>query len=399
MLRLFTSPPSLRYHAISWQQDSNLCYGKLCFAFYVGFIVWGESLDYMDIQELFALVAKEKASDLLISAGAPPILRINGQLYRSRTDALDPDQTRKLIYDFLTEEQKSRFEEERELDFSLAFGNRHRFRVNVYLQKNAVTAALRPIPDHIPDLDELGLPDAVKPLCAARQGLVLVTGPTGHGKTTTQAAMIHRINQERACHVVTIEDPIEYVHFHQRSIVDQREVGSDTESFPKALKFILRQDPDVILIGEMRDLETIKAALTAAETGHLVFATLHTNDAIQTVDRIIDVFPGPEQQQIRFQLSLSLLAIISQRLLPKMDDSGRSMACEVLRNNTAIANLIREGKTHQVYSVIETGKIEGMQTLDSSLKALFNAGHISREDALSNMKNPKILDESGQASE
>ncbi len=351
----------------------------------------------MDIQDLFELVAKEKASDLLISAGAPPILRINGQLFRSRTDSLTAEQTRKLIYDFLTEDQKSRFETERELDFSLAFGRRHRFRVNVYLQKNAVTAALRPIPEDIPDFDVLGLPDSIKPLCMARQGLVLVTGPTGHGKTTTQAAMIHRINKERACHVVTIEDPIEYVHNHQRSIVDQREVGTDTESFPKALKYILRQDPDVILIGEMRDLETIKAALTAAETGHLVFATLHTNDAIQTVDRIIDVFPGHEQQQIRFQLSMTLLAIISQRLLSKIDNSGRVMACEVLRNNTAIANLIREGKTHQVYSVVETSRRDGMQTLDSSLKELYNQGLISRDDTLSNMKNPKTLDEGANA--
>ena len=363
-------------------------------------MVWaGEGSAHMDIKDLFELVAKEKASDLLISAGAPPILRINGQLYRSRTDSLTAEQTRKLIFDFLTEEQRSRFEAERELDFSLAFGRRHRFRVNVYLQKNAVTAALRPIPDQIPDIEALGLPDSVKSLCTAQQGLVLVTGPTGHGKTTTQAAMIDRINKERACHVVTIEDPIEYVHNHQRSIVDQREVGSDTDSFLNALKYILRQDPDVILIGEMRDLETIKAALTAAETGHLVFATLHTNDAIQTVDRIIDVFPGGEQQQIRFQLSLSLLAIISQRLLPKADDTGRVLACEVLRNNTAIANLIREGKTHQVYSVVETSRRGGMQTLDSSLKSLYQQGLITREEALANMKNPKILDESAETGE
>ena len=351
----------------------------------------------MDIKDLFDLVQKEQASDLLISAGAPPILRIHGQLYRSRTDVLTPEQTKKLIYDFLTKEQRARFEKHRELDFSLAVGRRHRFRVNVYLQKQSVTAALRPIPEKIPQLDELGLPDVVTELSEATQGLVLVTGPTGHGKTTTQAAIIHQINTDRACHIITIEDPIEYVHVHKRSIVDQREVGGDTDSFPTALKYILRQDPDVILIGEMRDLETIKAALTAAETGHLVFGTLHTNDAIQTVDRIIDVFPGGEQQQIRFQLSLTLLAIISQRLLPRADEPGRVMACEMLRNNTAIANLIREGKTHQIYSVVETSTREGMITLDRSLKQLYEEGLIKYEDAIAHMRNPKSLSEAAES--
>lgn len=347
----------------------------------------------MNINDLFELVAKEKASDLLISAGAPPILRINGNLFRSRTDALTPEQTKQLIYDFLTEEQKQSFEKNKELDFSLAVGRKHRFRVNVYLQKQAVTAALRPIPEKMPALDDLGLPDTVKQLARARQGLVLVTGPTGHGKTTTQAAVVDLINNERACHVVTVEDPIEYVHSHKRSIVDQREVGGDTNTFATALKYVLRQDPDVILIGEMRDLETIKAALTAAETGHLVFATLHTNDAIQTVDRIVDVFPGTEQQQIRFQLSMTLLAIVSQRLIPRMDNAGRVLACELLLNNIAVANLIRDGKTHQVYSVLETSSREGMQTMDRSLKSLYKKGLISFDDATANMRNPKDLKE------
>jgi len=348
----------------------------------------------MDIHDLFELVAKEKASDLLISAGAPPILRINGQLFRSRTEPLTPEQTEKIIYDFLTEEQIKVFETYRELDFSLAVGRKHRFRVNVYRQKGAVTAALRPIPEKIPSLDELGLPAKVRELAMARQGLVLVTGPTGHGKTTTQAAIVDLINHERACHIITVEDPIEYIHSHKRSIVDQREVGGDTASFATALKYVLRQDPDVILVGEMRDLETIQAALTAAETGHLVFATLHTNDAIQTVDRIIDVFPSEQQQQVRFQLSMTMLAIISQRLLPKSDQEGRVMACEMLLNNTAIANLIRDGKTHQVYSVIETSHKEGMQTMDRSLKALYTKGLISHDDAAANMRNPKDLQES-----
>lgn len=346
----------------------------------------------MNIHDLFELVFKEKASDLLISAGAPPILRINGHLYRSKTDPLTPEQTRKLITDMLSEEQLSHFEKHKELDFSLAVGRKHRFRVNVYLQKQAVTAALRPIPSAIPTIAELGLPAGVADLAKEKQGLVLVTGPTGHGKTTTQAALIDTVNNERACHVITIEDPIEYVHAHKRSIVDQREVGSDTLGFATALKYVLRQDPDVILIGEMRDLETIKAALTAAETGHLVFATLHTNDAIQTVDRIIDVFPGHEQQQIRFQLSMALLAIVSQRLLPRADNAGRVLACEVLRNNSAIANLIREGKTHQVYSVVETSVRDGMQTMDRSLKQLYERGLITRDEALMNMRNRKELE-------
>ena len=345
----------------------------------------------MDIHDLFDLVAQENASDLLISAGAPPILRIHGQLFRSRTDALTPEQTEKLIFDFLSDEQRERFLNDKELDFSLASGRRHRFRVNVYRQKGAVTAAFRPIPEKIPDVDSLGLPSAVTDIATTKQGLVLVTGPTGHGKTTTQAALIDLINEERACHIITVEDPIEYVHTHKRSIIDQREVGADTESFPNALKYVLRQDPDVILIGEMRDLETIKAALTAAETGHLVFATLHTNDAIQTVDRIIDVFPGHEQQQIRFQLSMTLHSIISQRLLPNADNTGRVLACEMLMNNTAIANLIREGKTHQVYSVLETSTREGMITMDRAVKDLYNGGQITEEDALALMKTPKDL--------
>ena len=345
----------------------------------------------MQINDLFELVAQENASDLLISAGAPPILRINGQLFRSRTDTLTPEGTEKLIFEFLTADQRAHFEKYNELDFSLAHGRRHRFRVNVYRQKGAVTAALRPIPEKIPAVEDLGLPDGVIELSETRQGLILVTGPTGHGKTTTQAAIIDRINNTRACHIITVEDPIEYVHSHKRSIVDQREVGGDTSSFATALKYVLRQDPDVILIGEMRDLETIKAALTAAETGHLVLSTLHTNDAIQTVDRIIDVFPGHEQQQIRFQLSMTLLAIISQRLLPRADQKGRVLAAVLLKNNTAVANLIREGKTHQVYSVLETGHKEGMQTMDRSLKALYSKGLISRDEALAHMHNPKDL--------
>jgi len=345
----------------------------------------------MELKELFALVAKEGASDLLISAGAPPMLRVDGQLLRTRNDVLTPEQSKKLIYSILSNEQKQQFEKDRELDFSLAAGRKHRFRVNIYLQKQAVTAAFRPIPEQIPDLKELGLPEDIGELSAASQGLILVTGPTGHGKTTTQASFIDLINNTRQCHVITIEDPIEYVHHHKKSIVDQREVGEDTRGFHEALRRILRQDPDVILIGEMRDQETIQAALRAAETGHLVMATLHTNDAIQSVDRIIDVFPGAQQQQIRFQLSMTLLAIISQRLLARQDGKGRVLAYELLKNNTAIANLIREGKTHQVYSVLETSTKDGMVTMDKCLKGLYMEGIISYDDAAANVRDVKAI--------
>ena len=350
----------------------------------------------MDIQSLFDLVAEQKASDLLISAGAPPMLRVHGKLYRTRNETLTAEQSKKLIYSILTADQKKTFETNKELDFSHAVGRKHRFRVNVYLQKQAVTAAFRPIPEKIPQLSELGLPESIEEFTRAKQGLLLVTGPTGHGKTTTLAAMIDRINKTRECHIITMEDPIEFVHFHNKSIVDQREVGEDTHSFVNGLKYVLRQAPDVILVGEMRDLETIQAALRAAETGHLVLATLHTNDAVQTIDRIIDVFPGDQQQQIRFQLSMTLLAVISQRLLPRADEDGRVLATEVLRSNTAVANQIREGKTHQIYSVMETNWKEGIITMEKSLKELYMEGAISYEDAASHVRNIKSLMDVGK---
>ncbi|MFO7975284.1 MAG: type IV pilus twitching motility protein PilT [Candidatus Hydrogenedentota bacterium] len=345
----------------------------------------------MQLESLFELVAKQNASDLLISAGAPPMLRVNGRLYRTRNEALTAEDCEKLIYGALSPEQKERFEREKELDFSFAVGRKHRFRVNIYYQKQAVTAAFRPIPEKIPSLDKLGVPDVVESLAQRKQGLILVTGPTGHGKTTTQASMIDLINKSRECHIITIEDPIEFVHQHKKSIVDQREVGSDTNGFNQALKYVLRQDPDVILIGEMRDLETIQAALRAAETGHLVLATLHTNDAIQTVDRIIDVFPAAQQQQIRFMLSMTLLAVVSQRLIARADSDGRVLATEVLLNNTAVANLVREGKTHQVYSIMETNYKEGMSTMDRSVKGLYMEGIISYDDACAHVQNAKTI--------
>lgn len=345
----------------------------------------------MTLKQLFDLVSKEGASDLLISAGAPPVLRVNGQLLRTKGDALTPEASQKIIYDLLSKDQIARFESTKELDFSLAVGRKHRFRVNVYYQKDSVAGAFRPIATEIPDLEELGLPHYVAELANAKQGLVLVTGPTGHGKTTTQASIIDIINDTRACHVITVEDPIEFMHVHKHSIVDQREVGGDTESFVNALKYVLRQDPDVIQIGEMRDLETIQAALRAAETGHLVFATLHTNDAIQTIDRIIDVFPAEGQQQIRFQLSMVLLAVISQRLLPRQDNDGRVVAIELMKQTTAVSNLIREGKVHQLQSVLETGAKDGMITMDRSIQTLYSEGLISYEEAIGNMRNPKSL--------
>ncbi|MDQ1255847.1 MAG: twitching motility protein PilT [Candidatus Hydrogenedentes bacterium] len=345
----------------------------------------------MDVKTLFDLVAERGASDLLLSAGAPPMLRVNGLLTPANDTPLTPEDTRALIYSLLDPEQRAQFERTKELDCSLAFGPERRYRLNVYYQKQTVTAALRPIPDRIPQFQELGLPETVEELAAARQGLVLVTGPTGHGKTTTLASIIDRINHTRACHVITIEDPIEYVHRHALGVVDQREVGGDTADFGQALKYILRQDPNVILIGEMRDLETIQSALRAAETGHLVFATLHTNDAVQSMDRIIDVFPAGQQQQIRFQLSMCLLAVLAQRLLPRADGKGRILACEVLRNVTAVSNLIREGKTHQIYGVMETGSKLGMVTLDRSVKELYLNGLITYDEALGNVRNPNEL--------
>jgi len=346
----------------------------------------------MDIKVLLEAVAKENASDLIISAGAPPILRVHGELRPvPRCDTMTAEQTRTLVYGILSAEQRKAFEEKKELDFSMSAGRKQRFRVNVYLQRQAVAAALRPIPDAVPPFKQLGLPDDIAKLASMKQGLVLVTGPTGHGKTTTLASIVDFINESRACHIITIEDPVEYVHSHKKSIVDQREIGGDTLTFPNALKYVLRQSPDVIMIGEMRDLETIQAALRAAETGHLVFATLHTNDAVQTVDRIVDVFPAEQQQQIRFQLSMTLLAVLSQRLLPREDGKGRVLAYELMKNNTAVSHLIREGKTHQVYSIIETATRDGMVTLDKSIKDLYMEGLIAHDDAIAHLRNPKTI--------
>lgn len=345
----------------------------------------------MDMKSLFEIVNLKGASDLIMTAGSPPVIRVNGELVNTNYPPLTPQDTKKLIYSILNDKQKEKFEEIKELDLSLGVSGNRRFRVNVYMQKGCVSAAFRAIPEEIISLDVLGVPKTIQKLIFKHQGLILVTGPTGHGKTTTQASLINLINDNKRCHIITVEDPIEYVHKHKKSIVDQREVGEDTLSFPLALKHVLRQDPDVILIGEMRDLETISTALTAAETGHLVIATLHTNDAVQSIDRVIDVFPPYHQQQVRIQLAMCLLAVLSQRLLPSANKQGRLLVYEVMKNNSAIANLIREGKTHQIYSIMETHSKDGMITLDACIKNFYLKGLITYEEAVSHVKNPSVI--------
>ena len=340
-----------------------------------------DSSGQLSMKTLFEYAGEYDASDLLITAGAPPIVRLDGLLFPVLDHALTPPQTRHLIWSLLNETQQEMFERNRELDFSLAITGDLRFRANVYYQKGTVAGAFRVIPRTIPSLFDLGLPAVVATLPGRPNGLILVTGPTGSGKSTTMAAMIDMINTTRRCHIVTIEDPIEFIHSNKLAVVDQREVYADTLSFANALKYVLRQDPDVILVGEMRDLETISAALTAAETGHLVIATLHTNDAVQSIDRIIDVFPPHQQEQIRVQLAFSLLAVISQRLIPRRDGLGRILATEILLKNAAVASHIREGRTHQTRSIMETARKEGMVTMDHRLKELYEAGMISFDEA------------------
>ena len=340
------------------------------------------------IKDLLVEAVGRKASDIHITAGVPPVYRINGQLVKTNRPVLSMYDTTAIMEEVVSAEQRERFLENGELDFSFAIPGVSRFRANVFRQRGAMGLALRVINEHIATLDELGHPEILKTLARLSKGLVLVTGPTGSGKSTTLAAMLDLINSERACHILTLEDPIEYLHKHKKSIVNQREIHSDTRSFADALRAALREDPDVILVGEMRDAETIGIAVTAAETGHLVFATLHTGDAAQTVDRIIDVFPPHQQQQIRVQLSLTLQGIISQQLIPRLDGTGRAAAMEILTATQALRNLIREGKSHQILSVIQTGARNGMQSMDIALKNLYSTGKISYEEALMRASNP-----------
>ncbi len=331
------------------------------------------------LRGLLQLATDQRASDLHLTVGQPPILRLHGELTRVDLPNLRPADTSEMLDEVANELQRANFAENGEVDFSMSLPGIGRFRVNAFKQRGAIGMACRLIPQEIPKIDTLGLPQIVGELCNRRNGLILVTGPTGSGKSTTLAAIIDKINQERAEHILTIEDPIEFLHRHKRSIVNQREVGADTKSYANGLRAALREDPDVILIGEMRDLETTTAAVSAAETGHLVLATLHTPGAAQTVDRILDIFPPYQQQQIRTQLALVLQSVISQQLLKRSDGQGRAVASEVLIVTPAIRNLIREGKVHQIGSMMQTGSKFGMQTMEQSLQALFQRGIITKE--------------------
>jgi twitching motility protein PilT len=328
-------------------------------------------VDLPSIDELLARAVELAASDLHLSVGAPPAVRVNGRLEAlPNTRPLDAEATRTLLYRILTTEQQKRFELDRQLDFSYGVPGLARFRVNVYRQKESVAAAFRVVPDELRTLEELGLPESLRSLTELPRGLVLVTGPTGSGKSTTLAALIDEINRTRSDHIITIEDPIEFLHRHKRCVVNQREIGTDATDFGSALRAALRQDPDVILLGEMRDLETISTALTAAETGHLVFGTLHTQSAPSTIDRIIDVFPAEQQEQVRTQLAGALQGVVTQTLLPTADGQRRVAATEILLPDDAIRNLIRQGKVAQIYSYMQTGSRNGMQTMEQSLADL-----------------------------
>jgi twitching motility protein PilT len=344
------------------------------------------------LYDLLKNMIESGASDLHITTGSSPRLRVDGKLQSMDHPVLSPTDTKALCYSILTDAQKHRFEEHSELDLSFGIKGLSRFRANIFMQRGAVAGAFRTIPFTIRTFNDLMLPDIVNELVKKPRGLILVTGPTGSGKSTTLAAMIDRINDERYDHIITVEDPIEYLHGHKKCLINQREVNADTVSFKAALKYVLRQDPDVVLIGEMRDLETIEAALTVSETGHLTLATLHTNSAVQTINRIVDVFPSHQQEQIRVQLSFVLEGILSQQLLPKKSGHGRVMAVEILVPNPAIRNLIREDKVHQIYSQMQTGQSRsGMQTMNQSLFDLYTKGLISYEEALGRSMVPEEL--------
>ena len=333
------------------------------------------------LDDLLRDACEKGSSDLHLTVGLPPVVRVDGFLQHLNYAHLQPNDTQRLIYDILSSDQVQWFEKTRELDFSYGVKAVGRFRVNVYRQRSSVGAALRAIPDQIPNFEQLGLPPIIRELTRKHSGLILVTGPTGSGKSTTIASMIDAINTEQPVHIMTMEDPIEYLHRHKRAMINQRELNTDTDSFENALRAVLREDPDVILIGEMRDLETIAAALTLAETGHLVFGTLHTRNAPQTIDRVIDVFPPHQQDQIKVQLSNSLEAVIAQQLCPQLG-GGRVAAIEIMVATSAIRNLIREGKTYQIYGALETGAQFGMQTMDKVLADLYRFGRISNEEAM-----------------
>jgi twitching motility protein PilT len=335
------------------------------------------------IEGLLQELVERGGSDLHISAGAPPMFRVNGELLPSKHPVMDPDSTQKLVYSVLDNNQIAKFERDQELDMSFGLQGLGRFRTNAFMQRGAVGGVLRMIPYEVKSFRDLNLDETVcKQICSYRKGLVLVTGTTGSGKSTTLAAILDYINNRRKEHIMTIEDPIEFVHRNKMCLINQREIGSDTKGFKNALRTVLRQDPDVVLVGEMRDPETIEAALTISETGHLTFATLHTSDAIQTINRIIDVFPAYQQQQVRTQLSFTLNAVFSQQLIPKPDGKSRVLACEILLANSAVRSLIRDDKAHQIYSVMQTHSRIGMKTMNMSLADLIDKGVIDRETAM-----------------
>lgn len=352
----------------------------------------GQHPDDLNINDLLARVLESRGSDLHLTSGTHPVVRIHGELVPlDDLPVLNGSQIRQMVYSIITQKQREKFENDLELDTSYSLPGRSRFRMNVFLQRDSVGCVMRVIPYEIVEFDHLGLPSSVKQFAYLPRGLVLVTGPTGSGKSTTLASLVDIINREKAVHIMTVEDPIEFLHNHKTALVNQREVGEDTHGFAEALKHVLRQDPDVILVGEMRDLETISTALTAAETGHLVFATLHTQDAPQSIDRVIDVFPAHQQQQVRVQLAASLQGIVTQQLVPTIDGSARAVAAEVLVATPAIRNLIREGKVHQIYSMLQAGGKYGMVTMDMSLAHLVRTGRIGLDLAAERCANEEDL--------
>lgn len=349
------------------------------------------TLEDLHIDELLHIVVDRNASDLHICHGSEPVIREDGALKRLNFEKFNPQQVQRMMYDIITDENITKFETTLELDFSYQLPRRARFRVNMYREKGSIAGAFRLIPQKIPTVRDLNLPPILETLTEKPRGLILVTGPTGSGKSTSLAAMVNHININKAHHIITIEDPIEYLHVHKQSIINQRELGGDTKSFANALRASLREDPDILLVGEMRDMETISLAITAAETGHLVFATLHTNNAAESVDRMIDVFPPGQQEQIRVQLSNNLVAIISQQLLPRAGAPGRVPANEIMIASPAIRNLIREAKSHQITSMIQTSGNVGMITMDQCLRDLYLKGFIALDEAMTRCQSPDEL--------
>ena len=347
----------------------------------------------MNIKQLLKDMMERRATDLHLTVGAPPVIRVDGDLLRMEYDPLTPQDTQDLVYSLLRDEQKKRFEMDKELDFAFGIKGLSRFRANVFNQRGCVACAIRVIPYEILGFEELGLPPVVATLAEKRQGLVLVTGPTGCGKSTTLASMLRKVNATRPCHIVTVEDPIEYVHHHDKGIVNQREIGDDTKGFASALRYILRQDPDVVLIGEMRDMETMQVALNIAETGHLTLATLHPNSTYESINRIIDTFPPQSQEQVRSQLSFVMLGVMTQQLVPRMRGTGRSLAAEVLVCTAAVRSAIREDKLHQIYGMMQAGQKFGMQTMNQALYKLYAKRDISKEVALERSPDPVELEQ------